>query len=323
MNRNELDYDIIIVFLCERLLSCEPMTLIKTMTKTSIANKLALILMTLVPLSSCRKSENREPAPGLIPIQIATTITKATDYAFEVGDNVGIFVVNEPNSLQGSGNHVDNCKFTFDGTKWDASKEIYWLDATTKADFYCYYPYTSSVSSITAFPFQVCQDQSTESGYKASDLMWGKAQGIAPTPNPVMITVNHSMSCLIVNLKAGTGWKEDDIKTAEVTLEGLKISALVNLADGIVTATGDAAEMKPLQAGTGIFKALVVPQKVSEAELVKIKVGGDSYALKTSIDMKSGKQHTCTVVVNRTSEGINIGIGPWETDNIDYGGSVE
>ena len=37
---------------------------------------------------------------------------------------------------------MDNCKFTFDGTKWNAGNEIYWFDATTKADFYCYYPYT-------------------------------------------------------------------------------------------------------------------------------------------------------------------------------------
>lgn len=198
-----------------------------------------------------------------------------------------------------------------------------WQDATTKADFYCYYPYTSSVPSITAFPFQVSQDQSSESGYKASDLMWGKVDGVSPTPDPVVITVNHSLSCLIVNLKAGTGWKEDDIKDAEITLCGLKTSALVNLADGTVIADGGTAEMKPLPIGAGIFKALVVPQKVSDAELVRVKVGTNSYSLKTSIDLKSGRQHTCTVVINRTGEGINIGIGPWETDDIDYGGSVE
>lgn len=287
--------------------------------------KLTLIIVTLVVLGSCKKTE--EPAPvleqELVPIQIATAVTRATDYAFETGDNVGLFVVNEPKNLQIRGNHVDNCKFTFDGTKWNAGEETYWLDATTKADFYCYYPYTSSVSSITAFPFQVCQDQSSESGYKASDLMWGKVQGIAPTPDPVMVTVNHSMSCLIVNLKAGTGWNEDDIKEAEVTLCGLRTSALVNLADGTVIADGGTAEMKPLPIGAGIFKALVVPQKVSDSELVRVKVGTNSYSLKTSIDLKSGRQHTCTVVINRTGEGINIGIGPWETDGIDYGGPVE
>lgn len=285
--------------------------------------------MTLAVLASCKKTEEPtptpepKPEPELVPIQIATTMTRATDYAFETGDNVGLFVVNEPNSLQLNGNHVDNSKFTFDGAKWNAGKEIYWQDATTKADFYCYYPYTSSVSSITAFPFQVCQDQSSESGYKASDLMWGKVQGIAPTPDPVMVTVNHSMSCLIVNLKAGTGWNEDDIKEAEVTLCGLRTSALVNLADGPVIADGGTAEMKPLPIGAGIFKALVVPQKVSDSELVRVKVGTNSYSLKTSIDLKSGRQHTCTVVINRTGEGINIGIGPWETDGIDYGGPVE
>lgn len=287
--------------------------------------KLTLIIVTLVVLGSCKKTEEPAPVPEqeLVPIQIATAVTRATDYAFETGDNVGLFVVNEPKNLQIRGNHVDNCKFTFDGTKWNAGEETYWLDATTKADFYCYYPYTSSVSSITAFPFQVCQDQSSESGYKASDLMWGKVQGIAPTPDPVMVTVNHSMSCLIVNLKAGTGWNEDDIKEAEVTLCGLRTSALVNLADGTVIADGGTAEMKPLPIGAGIFKALVVPQKVSDAELVRVKVGTNSYSLKTSIDLKSGRQHTCTVVINRTGEGINIGIGPWETDGIDYGGPVE
>jgi len=293
----------------------------------TVMKKLALIIVTLAVLCSCKKAEEPapapEPKPELVPIQIATTVTRATDYAFETGDNVGLFVVNEPKNLQIRGNHVDNSKFTFDGTKWSAGKEIYWLDATTKADFYCYYPYTSSVPSITAFPFQVSQDQSSESGYKASDLMWGKVDGVSPTPDPVVITVNHSLSCLIVNLKAGTGWKEDDIKDAELTLCGLKTSALVNLADGTVIADGGTAEMKPLPIGAGIFKALVVPQKVSDAELVRVKVGTNSYSLKTSIDLKSGRQHTCTVVINRTGEGINIGIGPWETDDIDYGGLVE
>ena len=285
--------------------------------------------MTLAILMSCKKTmepaptPKPEPEPEMVPIKIATTMTRATDNAFETGDNVGLFVVNEPNSLLLNGNHVDNCKFTFDGTKWNAGKEIFWLDETTKADFYCYYPYTSSVSSISDFPFKVNQDQTSESGYKASDFMWGKINGIAPTPDPVMITVNHGMSCLIINLKAGTGWKDDDINKAEVTLCDLKTSAKISLTDGTVTADGNESDVKPNFLGNGVFRALVVPQKVSDTKLVKIKVGENTYTLKTTIDMRSGKQHTCTVVVNRTSEGINIGIGSWETDDIDYGGSVE
>ncbi len=275
--------------------------------------------MALAVLASCKKTGE----PELIPIRIATSVTGATDYAFETGDNVGLFVVNEPEKLRPSGNHADNRKFTFDGTKWNADKEIWWLDATTKADFYCYYPYTSSVSSVSAFPFQVSQNQSTESGYKTSDLMWGKMTGITPMPDPVSITMNHSMSCLLVKLEAGTGWKEEDLQNAEVTLCGLKTAALVNLSDGTVIPDGSVSEVKPNSLGDGSFRALLVPQTVSDAELVKVGIGTDSYSLKTSVELKSGRQHSCTVVIKRTGEGIDIGIGPWETDNIDYGGQAE
>ena len=56
-----------------------------------------------------------EPTPPVerIPINISTSITRATDSAFEAGDKVGIFVVNEPNTLAASGNYVDNMGFTY------------------------------------------------------------------------------------------------------------------------------------------------------------------------------------------------------------------
>ena len=287
--------------------------------------KFAILVMALAVAASCKKTDEPTPAPEpeAIPLQIATSVTRATDYAFETGDVVGLYVASVPATLKTTGNHIDNAKFTFDGTKWNGDQQYYWQDGTTKADFYCYYPYASSVSSVTAIPFKVSQDQSSETGYKASDFMFGKVAGIAPTPDPVMINVKHAMSCLVVNLKAGTGWKEDDLKSAEVTLAGLKASALVNLADITVAADGSASEIKPLKTADGAFKALVVPQNVTNSELVKIKLGENSYALTTSISMEPGKQYACTVVVNRSSEGINIGISPWESDGKDYGGSVE
>lgn len=79
--------------------------------------KLALILMTLTVLASCKKTEGQPtppPEPELVPIHIATAVTRATDYAFETGDDVGLYVVNEPKSLQSNGNHIDNGKFSFD-----------------------------------------------------------------------------------------------------------------------------------------------------------------------------------------------------------------
>ena len=139
------------------------------------------------------------PIPEKIPITIATNITRATDTAFETGDKVGIYVVNEPEELKVSGNHADNIAFTYSGS-WTTATPIYWKDETTKADFYCYYPYTSAISNIESYPFAVKADQSNEANYKASDFLWGKTESVAPTKNAVGITVKHTMSNVIIKL---------------------------------------------------------------------------------------------------------------------------
>ena len=80
--------------------------------------KIFTLAATLVAMVSCSENLENTPAPpetDKLPINIATTLTRATDSAFEQGDKVGIFVVNEPNSLKASGNHADNIGFTYAG----------------------------------------------------------------------------------------------------------------------------------------------------------------------------------------------------------------
>ena len=279
---------------------------------------LILIPAAALALASCRKHSPEIPK---IPINIATTVTKITDTAFEANDAVGLYVVNTPSALKQSGNHADNVKFTYNGKKWVASNQLYWHDDKTPADFYTYYPYKAS-ASVSAMSFSVQQDQSSESGYKASEFLYGSKKGVAPTAEPVLINTRHLMSCIIVELKAGTGWTDSDISAATMTISSLKTAAKINLTDGSISAEGDAADITPISLGGGVFRAIVVPQSVTDVELVKFKVGNYDYVFKASKTFEGGKQHKCTLVVNRTSEGINIGIDPWE-DGDEFGGTVE
>ena len=112
-----------------------------------------------------------------IPIKIGTTITRATETAFESGDRMGLFVVNRNADgsaalLKPSGNYVDNMLYTF-STTWNAATTIYWKDEVTHADFYMYHPYSQTVASVEAMPFDVTADQSNVAAYKASDLIVG------------------------------------------------------------------------------------------------------------------------------------------------------
>ena len=291
--------------------------------------KLLALAAVATLMFSCSENPTPEPEPTPQPtptpemwaINIATNITRATDTEFENGDKVGIYVVNEPNALKASGNHADNIGFTYSGS-WSTSTPIYWKDETTKADFYCYHPYASGITNIEAYPFAVKADQSSVTNYKASDFLWGKTAGVPPTKDAVGITVKHAMSNIIVKLVPGNGYTAEDMAKASVKVCGLKTNSTINLATGVVTATGDAEEITPMNESNQL-RALVVPQSVTDTDLIKVTIGDKVYTLNQSIEFKSGKQHTCTLTIERTNQGINIGIGGWESGDDDFGGTVE
>ena len=282
---------------------------------------LAALAATLV---SCDNIEISVPQPEeqKIPISISTTLTRATDSAFEAGDKVGIFVVNEPNTLATSGNHVDNMGFTY-SSKWTPDTPIYWLDQATKADFYCYYPYAEAAST-TAHSFATKADQSSLANYKASEFLWGKTTGVTPTEEAVNITTNHTFSNALVILKPGDGFTEESLAAAtkSVKICGVKTNATIDLATCEATATGNATEVTPYLEN-GQYRALIVPQTTAEGALIVITVDGVDYTLSRSMTFKANKQHKFTVTLNKVSNGVNVGIGGWETDEEDYGGSAE
>ena len=288
--------------------------------------KIFTLVAAFVAMVSC--SENLENTPTTpetdkLPINIATTLTRATDSAFEQGDKVGIFVVNEPNSLAASGNHADNVGFSYAGATWNPDTPIYWLDQTTKADFYCYYPYAEAAST-TAHSFATKADQSLLANYKASEFLWGKTTGVTPTEEAVNITTNHTFSNALVILKPGDGFTEATLAAAtkSVKICGVKTGATINLATGVATANGNATEVTPYLDGAQ-YRALIVPQATAEGALIVVTVDGVDYTLSRSMTFKANKQHKFTVTLNKVSNGVNVGIGGWETDEEDYGGSAE
>ena len=303
------------------------------MTKTIInMKKIIILLACMATVAACNKNEGQtkpEPSPGpveteIIPINISVSpVTKVTDTSYESGDKVGLYVVNSGATLSNTGNHADNIAFTFTGSTWDGATDLYWKDQTTAANFYCYYPYVSGITNVKAIPFTVKTDQSTIEGYKASELLWGGKSGVSPTSDVVEITTTHRMSNLLVYILPGNGYTAESIREdgIQVIINNLKVNATLDAENGTVTANGSAADITPYPEADH-FRALVPPQAIDNQTLISLKVGGYSFSIKETIAFKSNTQHKVTLTVNKISEGINIGIGEWETDNTDYGGTV-
>lgn len=284
--------------------------------------KIFFLVTTVVAMISCSEDVPPTPETDKLPINITTTLTRATDVGFETNDKVGIYVVNEPNALAASNNHVDNMGFTY-STTWTPDAPIYWLDKSTKADFYCYYPY-SEIASTTAHSFATKADQSTLDNYKASEFLWGKTVGVTPTVEAVGITTNHSFSNMVIILKPGEGFTETSLAAATklVKICDVKTSATIDLSTGIATATGATTNVTPYLDGSQ-YRALIVPQTTSEGALVVVNVNGTDYTLSRAMTFKAGKQHKFTITLNKASNGVNIGIGGWTEDEEDYGGDAE
>lgn len=289
----------------------------------------AAAVMTVSAVSCTKKPVNNPEEPQVrIPINISMGVwTKVTDVAYEKGDQTGIYVVNntesgESGTLVSSGNYVDNMRFTY-AEYWIPDTEIYWADKTTKADFYCYFPY-GTPTDVTAYPFSVQADQSALESYKASEFLWGKATGVSPTDEAVPIITNRSMSNMLIYLQPGNGFTEETFAAASksVRICNVKTDATIDLRTGVATATGSNTEVVPYN--EGYYRALIVPQTVTDGlNLITVTVDGVDYTFAKGFTFEPNVQHKFTIAVNKSSGGVDITIGGWESDGEDHGGSAE
>lgn len=216
-------------------------------------------------------------------------------------------------------------QFTYNGT-WTPSTAIYWKDDSTPADFYCYYPYGNDPTDVSALPFEVMADQSTEANYKACDFMWGKATNVSPTEQAVQIKLNHLFSCAVVKVAAGNGFTDEALAASDVQvkLNHAMRKAAINLNDGSLSPQGETGSVTFLSGTDNEFKALVIPQNISStADFITVTIDGKDFNMEKGFSFVSGHRHTFTVTVKKTSNGINVDIGAWVDDGTDNGGIAE
>lgn len=290
---------------------------------------LYFILATIPVLFSCDKNQAVNPTPEQKPkpeeklkvnLGFALEGTKATDTAFETGDIVGLYMVY--GTASAASIYVNNQALSYNGSQWSGDT-FYWKDSSTQADFYAYSP-RAAVTDMKAWTFRVQANQSTLNAHKASDLVWGTRKAVTPTEERITITTQHIMSSLSINVVPGDGFSEEELAAANVSVEimSMKTAANVDLTSGSATASGDTGSVVPYNAGT-YWRAVLVPQTVADgSQLIVVKVNGEAYTLRKGFTFESGKKHSCTVTVKKSSSGISIGLGDWETGS-SFSGDAE
>ena len=294
--------------------------------KRNYINFLTIICLGIILLISCEKEQL------LLNLNIqgfSDTQTRTNESGFENGDQVGIFVVDNvngtPGTLNATGNHASNVKFTYSstGNTWSPTvgSEIYWNDSKTKIDIYSYYPYSNSVGSVTEYSFSVNSDQSSGSNYYKSDFLWAKAANVTAQTSPVNLYFGHRLSKVVLTTTVGDGFTSEEYNstTKSMQLLGTKLSSTINLSTGIATATGSTGTITPINSGN-TYSAIVVPQTLDPGTtFIKMTVNGVEYSYALNITFEANKQYNISVKVskNRIDAVIN-GITAWDVDTTTY-----
>lgn len=316
--------------------------------------KLALMMAVILPLG-CAREEMVPDVPSAGPVlnidgSIAQVPTRATGSGFEGGDEIGLFAVNysENNTVAGTlaaaGNQADNAKYTYNAEsyKWTTYRPVYYKDALTHADLYVYYPYQRNISDVEAYPFEVAKDQTTAKadgilgGYEASDLLWCKVTDVTPTEEKVQVRMEHRMAGAQVTLVEGTGFGVDEFASLSksVILLNTTRKATVNFQTGTVTKVGDpqADGIVMCPQDDGSFRAVVVPQSISNVYLLAITIDGQTYRYRQGsnpIAYTAGHIKSFNVTVNKTSPSgdyefdvVDTGITDWTEDERTHAGEA-
>lgn len=272
--------------------------------------------------------EPSDPVPPTTEDVPVILRSKSVDGDFGVGDCIGLYMVNyvdgQQVALKPENNYINNWKFRYDGAgNWSADQKLYYLNDTTSADFYAYYPY-SEVEDATCYNVSVPSDQSAEKNYRKADFLWGNTLNCSPTTDPVDITLEHIMSKVVVILKPGTGFTEEELiaSAPEVGFVNVKCNASFDLGTGELSVENSSESLVPYGFSSLEYRAMLLPQSVNDKDIVEIKIGKSVYKLRRTISFERGREYTFTVTIQRVEGGVNVGVGSWDVVDEDFGGVV-
>lgn len=239
-----------------------------------------------------------------------SALTRATDTAFENGDQMGIYVTEEKKDLQLGGNAVNNECFVFNGKSWAGQRKVYWNKGTYNV--YAYYPFSKTVNDTEDYSFSVSTDQSNAKGYSQSDFLWASAAGVQASANPVSLQFSHQMSKVTIQIEKDASFDGNLPDNMQVYIHNTVTEASIDLSTGGVS-TAQNAGFKSIRAkklANNKYTAIVVPQNLeSRRPLVEVVSGNVSYLMEGKMSFKQGMHHTITVTVSKRPEQTEIEIG--------------
>lgn len=276
---------------------------------------------------------------------VSTRVTPAhgtTIAAFEAGDEVGIFMLDEKASK-----YVHkNVKYTADANVKFATNPAIYYASYDYHQIFAYYPYADTVVDVTAVPVAIALNQTVAGAYAKSDflsdtVMKVHPQQINPAAPEIPMQFDHRMTSIVVKIRNSDN--SELVELPVVKVENLYTRALFNVASQAITSR---TTTKPLTEGrivdsvvmrrniagddpstnTICYEVIVLPQAVSYGKpiiFIQIGKGSDArtYQYTPAVNgpdlpsgLVQGAEHIFNLIIAGTELTVQGGeIVPWGT----------
>lgn len=272
---------------------------------------LLLTCMVLLAFSACNKQERCVDYPESsvlsfnASIKKSTPVSRAHDASWDANDAIGIYMKTAGSDLTTSViAGCENVKYTTTTAMSDAlftsvATDMAYPDDGSNVDFVAYYPHKDNVA---AYVLNVdVTDQSTPA---AIDLLYSNdATGKnKDSQSPVMLTFTHELAKIVINTTAGKGISNLTGLTLKVT--GITPTATYALKDGILTPTGNAADISMRMTGS-VAEAIVVPGTAGDRTFI-FELNGNRYKYEVPATTTFEKGHKYTYEATLAADGVTF-----------------
>lgn len=262
--------------------------------------------------TACQEPEAPVTPNGDLKVAVSAQMynfTKATDTAFEEGDEIGLHIVT-------SGAYLNNAKYTYtDGALVSESVNYWYDDESVVADVLAYYPYSAEATyKAEGYTFTVAADQAVEGGYAASDLLVA-ATTSAPTKEVVALPFKHALSKVVINI---TSELEEAVQS--VMFADVYGSAVINLKDGSAVVNGQKGTIKAAKVAEAESYTLIVVPQAEATPRILVTVEGDkqyTFNIAAATTFEAGKVATANITLTKELVGTEFSaeITDWVGDS--------
>lgn len=185
--------------------------------------------------------------PILFSIKMEKATTKATNTAFEKGDQMGLFATTASNSIKGK-RYIDNLALEYaENSTLVPKKTVFYPEGDIALNCISYHPYRADgiATGTSVIPVSVQPDQSAARNRSLSDFLVARNQGITSSEKSVTLKYQHKLSKLAVTLTPDQKTPIDKLKkdNPRIIVTGLKTSADYDLEDGTFSNLGETKDI--------------------------------------------------------------------------------